>query len=81
MFRQQRKPALLIPNTRSGGHDVTDKLHRETLKAIQAPSVQERLTTLGVDPLVLTPAELEAHVKKELSVNADLVKATGVKAN
>jgi hypothetical protein len=32
-------------------------------------------------PLVLTPAELEADVKKELSVNADLVKATGVKAN
>ena len=62
---------------------VTDKLHRETLmKAIQAPSVQEMLTTLGVDPLALTPAELEAHLKKELSVNADLVKAaTGVKAN
>jgi tripartite-type tricarboxylate transporter receptor subunit TctC len=51
------------------------------LKVIQAPSVQERLATLGVDPLVLTPAELEAHVKRELSVNAVLVKATGVKAN
>jgi tripartite-type tricarboxylate transporter receptor subunit TctC len=61
--------------------DVVDQLHRETLKAIRAPSVQEKLATLGVDPLVLTPAELEAHFKKELSVNADLVKATGVKAN
>jgi tripartite-type tricarboxylate transporter receptor subunit TctC len=61
--------------------DVTDKLHRETLKAIKASSVQERLATLGVDPLVLTPAELEAHIKRELSVNTDLVKATGVKAN
>jgi tripartite-type tricarboxylate transporter receptor subunit TctC len=61
--------------------DIVDKLHRETLKAIQAPSVQEKLATLGVDPLVLTPAELDAHVKKELSMNADLVKATGVKAN
>jgi tripartite-type tricarboxylate transporter receptor subunit TctC len=71
--------ALFVPAKTP--RDVTDKLHRETLKAIQAPSVQERLTTLGVDPLVLTPAELEAHVKKELSVNADLVKATGVKAN
>jgi tripartite-type tricarboxylate transporter receptor subunit TctC len=71
--------ALFVPAKTP--RDVTDKLHRETLKAIQAPSVQERLATLGVDPLVLTPAELEAHVKKELSVNADLVKATGVKAN
>src|SRR5262245_45787085 len=71
--------ALFVPAKTP--HDVTDKLHRETLKATQAPSVQEKLTTLGVDPLVLTPAELEAHVKKELSVNADLIKATGVKAN
>src|SRR5262245_16194222 len=61
--------------------DIVDKLHRETLKAIQAPNVQEKLATIGVDPLVLTPAELAAHVKKELSMNADLVKATGVKAN
>jgi tripartite-type tricarboxylate transporter receptor subunit TctC len=61
--------------------DIVDKLHRETLKAMQAPNVQEKLATIGVGPLVLTPAELEAHVKKELSMNADLVKATGVKAN
>jgi tripartite-type tricarboxylate transporter receptor subunit TctC len=61
--------------------DIVDKLHRETLKAMQAPNVQEKLATMGVDPLVLTPAELDAHVKKELSMNAALVKATGVKAN
>jgi tripartite-type tricarboxylate transporter receptor subunit TctC len=61
--------------------DVVDKLHRATLKATQAPKVQEKLATMGVDPLVLTPAELDAHVKNELSMNAALVKATGVKAN
>jgi tripartite-type tricarboxylate transporter receptor subunit TctC len=61
--------------------DIVDKLHRETLKAIQAPLVQEKLRTIGVDPLVLTPAELDAHIKNELSMNAALVKATGVKAN
>ena len=61
--------------------DVTDKLHLETLKAMQRPSVQEKLATIGIDPLVLTPAELDAHVKKELSMNAALVKATGVNAN
>jgi tripartite-type tricarboxylate transporter receptor subunit TctC len=44
--------------------DIVDKLHRETLKAMQTPSVQERLATMGVDPLVLTPAELDAHIKK-----------------
>jgi len=61
--------------------DIVDKLHRETLKAMQAPNVQEKLTLIGVDPLVLTPPELDAHIKDELSMNAALVKATGVKAN
>jgi len=61
--------------------DIVDKLYRETLKAMEAPNVQEKLATMGVDPLVLTPAELDAHIKKELSTNAALVKATGVKAN
>jgi len=61
--------------------DVVEKLHRATLKAMQVPNVQEKLTTIGVDPLVLTPEELDAHIKSELSMNADLVKATGVKAN
>ena len=61
--------------------DIVDKLDRETLKAMRAPNVQEKLTLIGVDPLVLTPAELDSHIKNELSMNAALVKATGVKAN
>src|SRR5215472_9583600 len=61
--------------------DIVDKLHRNTLKAMQASNVQEKLTKMGVDPLVLTPAELDAHIQNELNVNAALVKATGVKAN
>jgi hypothetical protein len=54
------------------GFAVVDKFHRATLKATQAPKVQEKLATMGVDPLVLTPAELDAHVKNELSMNAAL---------
>lgn len=61
--------------------DIVENLYRETLKAMQTPKVQEKLATMGVDPLVMTPAELDAHVKKELSMNAALVKATGVKTN
>jgi tripartite-type tricarboxylate transporter receptor subunit TctC len=71
--------AIFVPTKTP--RDVIDKLHRETLKAMQAPKVQEKLATLGVDPLVLAPAELDAHVKTELRMNAALVKATGVKAN
>jgi tripartite-type tricarboxylate transporter receptor subunit TctC len=61
--------------------DIVDRLHRETLRALQTPKVREKLATLGVDPLVMMPAELDAHVRKELGANAALVKATGLKAN
>ena len=59
--------------------DIVDKLHRETAKALQAPKVQEKLATLGVEPMIMTPAEFDAHIKKELSENAAMLKPTAVK--
>ena len=61
--------------------DVVDKLNHETLKALQAPKVRERLATLGFDPMVMTPKEFDAHVEKEIAINAALVKAVGIKAD
>ena len=61
--------------------DVVDKLHSEALKALQAPKVRDKLATLGVEPMVMTPAEFDAHVEKEIAVNAALVKAIGIKAH
>ena len=59
--------------------DIVDKLHRETAKALQSPKVQEKLGALGVEPMVMTPTEFDAHVKKELSENAALLQPTAVK--
>jgi tripartite-type tricarboxylate transporter receptor subunit TctC len=59
--------------------DVIDRLHRETLKALQAPKARERLATLVVDPMVMTPNDFDAHVRKEIALNAELVKAAGIK--
>jgi tripartite-type tricarboxylate transporter receptor subunit TctC len=59
--------------------DVVDKLHRETFKALQAPKVRDRLTQLGLDPMVMTPKDFDAHVQKEITLNAALVKAIGIK--
>jgi tripartite-type tricarboxylate transporter receptor subunit TctC len=59
--------------------DIVDRLHRETVKALQSPKVRDRLASLGVDPVVMTPAELDAHVQKEIALNATLVKAVGIK--
>lgn len=61
--------------------EIVEKLHRETLKALEAPNVQEKRATLGVEPMVMTQTEFEAHVKNELAMNAVLVKATGVKSD
>ncbi len=59
---------------------IVDKLHRETVRALQEPKVREKLAGLGVDPLDMTPAEFDALVRKEIDINAALVKATGLKA-
>lgn len=58
--------------------DIVDRLHRETLKALQEPKVRDKLATLGIDPMVMTPTEFDAHVEKEIAVNAALVKAIGL---
>ena len=60
--------------------DIVDKLHRETLKALQEPAVRDKLAALGFDPMVMTPKEFDAHVEKEIAVNAALVKAIGLKS-
>ena len=59
--------------------DIVDKLHRETLKALQTPKLREKLAALGLDPMVMTPKEFDAHVQKEIALNTALVKATGIK--
>jgi tripartite-type tricarboxylate transporter receptor subunit TctC len=58
---------------------IVDKLHRETLKALQEPRVKDKLTALGVDPMVMTSAEFDALVSDEIRMNAGVVKAIGLK--
>jgi tripartite-type tricarboxylate transporter receptor subunit TctC len=59
--------------------EIVNRLHGETVKALQAPKLRERLVTLAVDPMVMTPKEFDAHVQKEITINAALVKAIGIK--
>ena len=59
--------------------EIVDRLHRETLKALQEPKVREKLAALGMDPMAMTPQELDAYVEKEIVSDAALVKAIGLK--
>ena len=59
--------------------EIVARLHRETLKALQDPKVKERLATLGVEPLTLTPDEFDALVARDVALSAALVKSAGLK--
>jgi tripartite-type tricarboxylate transporter receptor subunit TctC len=59
--------------------EIVDKLHQETVKALQEAKVREKLATLGVDPMVMTPKEFDAYVEKEIAADAALVKAIGLR--
>jgi tripartite-type tricarboxylate transporter receptor subunit TctC len=60
-------------------HDIVEKMHRETLKALQEPKVKEKLAAMGIGPLVMTPAEFGSYVEREIAANAALVEIAGLK--
>lgn len=60
---------------------ILDRLHAETIKAMQNPETRKRLGNVGGDPMPMSPAEFQTFVKKEIDVNAALVKAAGLKIN
>ena len=59
---------------------IIDRLHQEVMKALDAPSVKARLQQNGVEPLAMSPAELDKHVADEIKANNDLIKTLGLKA-
>jgi tripartite-type tricarboxylate transporter receptor subunit TctC len=68
--------ALFVPARTPA--EVVTRLHRETLDALQAPKVRDRLAGLGVDPMAMSPAELGAHVAREIALNATLAQQAGM---
>jgi tripartite-type tricarboxylate transporter receptor subunit TctC len=70
---------LFVPARTPGG--IVDKLYRETLQTLQTPKVGDKLATLGVEPMVMSPAEFDAVVKSEIRTNATLIKAAGIKVD
>jgi tripartite-type tricarboxylate transporter receptor subunit TctC len=59
---------------------LIDRLHQEVMKALGAPTVKERLAKNGIEPLVMTPAELDKHIAQEIKDNIELIKTLGIKA-
>ena len=58
--------------------EIIDRLHRETLRALQEPKVRDKLASLGVDPLPMSSAAFDSFVKKAIDVDAGLAKSSGL---
>jgi tripartite-type tricarboxylate transporter receptor subunit TctC len=58
--------------------DIVNRLHQEAVKALETPSVSEKLVTMGVEPMIMTPADFDTRVAKETRIAVDLAKAAGI---
>ena len=60
---------------------IVDKLHDAVAKALGTPSVRSKLDALGVDPMPMSPGEMDTFVEKQIAANATLVKAADIMAH
>jgi tripartite-type tricarboxylate transporter receptor subunit TctC len=60
---------------------IVDKLHGEVAKALGTPSVSSKLEALGVDPMPMSPSEMDAFVQEQIAANATLVKAANIQSH
>ena len=56
-------------------------LHKEFVRALQAPDVKERFIVLGVDIVGSTPQELAAHLKAEMAKWSKVIRQAGIRVD
>lgn len=59
--------------------DIIEKFYHAGIKLLAEPSMQESLARLGVEPLPMTPAEMDAFVAREVAENLEVIRAAGIK--
>ncbi|MFY9692464.1 MAG: tripartite tricarboxylate transporter substrate binding protein [Xanthobacteraceae bacterium] len=60
---------------------IVDRLHDEVQKTLALPDVQAKLSAQGVEPMPLSPREIDTMIAKEIVQNIKLAKAAGLKFN
>ena len=61
--------------------DIVTLLHREIVKVVQIPEIQDRLVSLGFEPAETNPQQLADLIKSELSRWRNVVRTANIKAN
>jgi tripartite-type tricarboxylate transporter receptor subunit TctC len=57
---------------------VIDRFHAAGTKVLGTPTMRQKLKQLAVDPMPLTPAEMDQFVANEITANGRLIKAAGI---
>jgi tripartite-type tricarboxylate transporter receptor subunit TctC len=58
---------------------IIERLNREVVAALKVKAVADKIIALGGEPEPMTPTEFSAFVDKEIAINAEIVKAAGLK--
>ncbi len=57
---------------------IIDKFHAAGTKVLATPEMRQKLKGLAVDPMPLTPTEMDKFVADEIAANGRLIKAAGI---
>jgi len=60
---------------------IVNRLHDEVQKVLALPDVHAKLNAQGVEPMPLSPREIDTMIAKEIIQNIKLAKAAGLKFN
>jgi tripartite-type tricarboxylate transporter receptor subunit TctC len=56
---------------------IIERLNREVVAALHVKEIADKIAALGGNPMPMTPAEFDSFVRKEIALNAEIVKASG----
>jgi len=56
---------------------IVERLNREIVAALNVKEVADKIVALGGVPMPMSPANFDAFVRKEIAINAEIVKASG----
>ena len=59
--------------------EIVEKFHAAATNVLATPATRQRLRQLAINPMPMTPAEMDRHVIAELSANEKLIKAAGIR--
>ena len=71
--------SLLLPAKTP--RDIVMKLHDAVVKTMAVPEVREKFTSIGADPLLMSPEEFTEFIRKDIDKWAKVAKAANVRVD